>query len=74
VLVLGRFNFGVRPTVDAELLVGNDVLLLGQVLIHLLALRLEERVIGKDAGARVESPVEWRLRVAFAFHVLSFKS
>ena len=57
--VLGRFDLGVRPTVDAELLVGDDVLLLGQVLVHLLALGLEVDVIGEDAGAWVEPPVEW---------------
>jgi hypothetical protein len=49
-LVLGRFDLGVRPAVDAELLVRQDVLLLGQVLIHLLGLGPEVNVLDEYAG------------------------
>ena len=68
-LVLRRFDLGVRPTVDAELLVSQDVLLLGQVFIHLLGLGPKVDVFDKDAWLRVLLPEEWRSWGAFAFHL-----
>jgi hypothetical protein len=68
-LVLGGLNLGVRPTVNAELLVRQDVLLLGQVLVHLRFFGPEIDVLGKDAGAWVLSPQKGRIGVAFAFHL-----
>jgi hypothetical protein len=59
VLVLGRFDLGVRPTVDAELLVGNQIFFFGQVLVHLRPFGPKERVIGKNAGPLIVLPVEW---------------
>jgi len=73
VLVLGGLDLGVRPTVDAELLVRQDVLLFGQVFIHLLGLGPEIDVLDEDAGLWVTGPQEWRYGVAFASHsVFSF--
>ena len=71
-LVLRRFDLGVRPTVNAELLVRQDVLFLGQVLIYLRPLGPEIRVFGEDAGAWVVLPHEWRIGVAFTGHVSDF--
>jgi hypothetical protein len=68
VLVLGRFDFGVRPAVDAELLVRQDVLFLGQVLVYLFGLGPEIDVLDEDAGGRVLPPKEWRIGMAFAGH------
>ncbi len=67
-LVLGGFDLGVRPTVDAELLVRQDVFFFGQVFVHLFGLGSEINVLDEDAGARVLGPQEGRVGVAFASH------
>ena len=69
-LVLGRLDFGVCAAVDAELLVRQDVFLLGQALVHLYSLGPEIHVSGEYAGAWVTGPQEGRVGVAFAFHVV----
>ena len=62
------FNAGVRPAMDAELLVGNQVFFFGQVLVDLGLLRLEVDVIGENTGPGVVLPVERGIRVAITFH------
>jgi hypothetical protein len=57
-----------RPAVDAELLVRQNVLLLGQIVIHLFGLGSEINVFDKDAGAWITGPQEGRVKVAFASH------
>ena len=67
-LVLGRLDLRVRPAVNAELLVRQDVLFLGQMLVHLFGLGPEIDVLDEDAGAWVLSPEKWAVGMAFAGH------
>lgn len=53
---------------DTELLVGNQVLFFGQVLVDLCLLGFEVQVVGKDTGPRIALPVERGIRVAITFH------
>ena len=69
-LVQSRFDAGVCPAVDAELLVSNQVLFFGQVLVDLGLLWLEEQIVRKDTGTRMLLPVERGIRVAITFHFL----
>lgn len=69
-LVLGWFDLRMRPAVDAELLVSQDVFFFGQIFVHLRPLGPEINILNKDAGARVLSPEEWRVGVAFTFHLI----
>ena len=58
VLVLGRLDLGVRPTVDAELLVRQDVFLWRQVGIGLRCLWPKRWVLDEHAGPWVIGPQE----------------
>ena len=73
-LVLGGFDTRVRPTVDAELLVSDDVLFLAQVIVDLGLLRLEVQVVGENTGPWIACPVERRIRMAITFHFLLSKA
>ena len=67
-LVLGRLDLRMRPAVDAELLVRQDVLFFGQALVHLYSLGPEIHVSGEYAGAWITGPQEGRVGVAFTGH------